>query len=616
MQVFAQTLLFLKPCWKQLVLTDIVYKIFALVLLTPLLGILFRVLLTLSGKTVLTDNDILYFFLGPLGWISAIAVGAVWLAIMALEQAALLGILSAAAFKKPTRVFGALKLALMHTVVVLQVTAKMVGYALLVSAPFLAAIGVVYYLLLSKFDINYYLTHTPSEFWIAVGIGGTLVIALAAIIIRMVAGWFFALPLVLFENASPKHALTESHNRSVGHRRTLVTWVAGWFVMTVLISSIASGTVTWIATLLIPSLSGTVATLILAVGIAIIFLALVNLLVSLLFTITFSVLVAHAYRTLGKPQNFDASKLKIVLSDVDQQGGLKITKTRLAVAGIIAVMIAFAVGYFVQQSVQLKDDTEITAHRGASASAPENTMAAVLAAIDERADWCEIDVQETADGQVVVFHDSDFKKLANVDLKIWDATIDQLKDIDIGSHFSPEFSDQRVPLLSDVLAACKGKIGVNIELKYYGHDDKLEQRVAEIVESHDMASDIVLMSLKRDGVKKMKALRPSWKVGLLTAVAAGDLTAIDVDFLAVNAGIASHGFVRSAQAKKRPVLVWTVNDPISMSTMMGRGVNGIITDKPELARKVLEERAKLGPTERLLLQMAEVFGVTPKFEAQ
>ncbi len=59
---------------------------------------------------------------------------------------------------------------------------------------------------------------------------------------------------------------------------------------------------------------------------------------------------------------------------------------------------------------------------------------------------------------------------------------------------------------------------MNIELKYYGHDDRLEQRVADMVEAHGMASDVVIMSLKSEAVAKMKSLRPAWKVGLLTSV--------------------------------------------------------------------------------------------------
>jgi glycerophosphoryl diester phosphodiesterase len=264
------------------------------------------------------------------------------------------------------------------------------------------------------------------------------------------------------------------------------------------------------------------------------------------------------------------------------------------------------------QDIRLEDTVEIIAHRGASKAAPENTLAAIRKAIEDQTDWVEIDVQETIDGEVVVFHDSDFMKLAGVDLKIWDATLADLKKIDIGSWFDAKFSDQRAPTLAEVLNTCRGKVRVNIELKYYGHDQQLEQRVVDLVEAHGMASNIVLMSLKTDAVKKMKRLRPDWKTGLLLSVSAGALKNLDADFLAVNAQFANRSFIRSAHDSGKEVYVWTVNDAPTMSTMIGRGVDSLITDRPALARSVLEQRAQMNLPQRLLLELAGILGVTPK----
>jgi len=163
-----------------------------------------------------------------------------------------------------------------------------------------------------------------------------------------------------------------------------------------------------------------------------------------------------------------------------------------------------------------------------------------------------------------------------------------------------------------VLDECKGKIKVNIELKYYGHDQQLEERVAKIVESREMASEIMLMSLKTDGVLKMKSIRPDWKVGLLMSVSAGNLQEFEADFLAVNAGFANRRLVRTAHAGGKEVYVWTVNDAPTMSTMISRGVDGLLTDKPALARSVLEQRAKMSAPERLLLEAAGFLGAVPE----
>jgi glycerophosphoryl diester phosphodiesterase len=116
------------------------------------------------------------------------------------------------------------------------------------------------------------------------------------------------------------------------------------------------------------------------------------------------------------------------------------------------------------------------------------------------------------------------------------------------------------------------------------------------------------MSLKLPGIQKLKALRPDWTAGLLAATAVGDLSRLDVDFLAVNAGMASPRFIRRARAAGKPVFVWTINDALSLSHWMSMGVDGVITDEPALARQVLAERASLSPAERLLLGAALFFG--------
>ena len=96
------------------------------------------------------------------------------------------------------------------------------------------------------------------------------------------------------------------------------------------------------------------------------------------------------------------------------------------------------------------------------------------------------------------------------------------------------------------------------------------------------------------------------------SVAAGNLKNVGADFLAVNAGFADRRFVAAAHDRGQDVFVWTVNDAATMSTMVGRGVDGLITDKPALARTVLVERAKMSPLERLLLELAGILGVTPE----
>jgi len=604
-----------RRCWKQLFLADMVYKIVAFVVLTPLASLLFRALLATTGKTVLADQDILFFFLGPVGWLCFVGVGALWLGIVALEQAALMGVLCASQHQQRIGLVGALLFAKARGWSVIQVTARILAYTLLTMAPFLIAAGVVYITLLGKYDINYYLKERPPIFLTVLGIGGVLLVALTVVLLRFFTNWFFALPLVLFENVAPSIALRVSRERARDHRRVVLLWMVGWLLATIVFSAFTTTAVIWFGRFFVPRVSGSLGLLVVAIGVTMILWVVAGLAVNLLSTTSFAAMLYNLFLQRGSAGRIDLSQLN--LAEIENENPrLKMTSRRLFVFCVIGITIAIAVGAVVMQSVRLEDHAEVVAHRGSSKSAPENTIAAVEKAIEDGAHWVEIDVQETADGEVVVFHDSDFMKLAGVNLKIWDATMADLKDLDVGSWFSAEFQDQRVPTLGEVLDECKGRVGVTIELKYYGHDEQLEQRVVDIVEKHDMVSSVEFMSLKVDAIKKMKSIRPDWKVGLLMSVSAGDLRRIGADFLAVNASFANRRFVQTAQSNGKRVYVWTVNDAVTMSTMIGRGVDGLITDKPALARSVLEQRAELSPPERLLMELAVIFGVVPEIGQQ
>ncbi len=436
-------------------------------------------------------------------------------------------------------------------------------------------------------------------------------VMLVALLLRLFTGWLFALPLVLFEQIHPAKAVKISRARADGHRPILLFWVTAWLLTTTLMSALATATVIGLGHLLVPQATGSLGLLSLTIGMILILWAGTGLVVNLLSTTTFASLLMNLYQRLGRPRELGPIKPfhRNTRTNICR---FQMTRKRLWIAGSVGFILALAATALVFEGVQQEDHTEITAHRGASSVAPENTLAAIRQAIEEGTDWVEIDVQETADGEVVVFHDSDFMKLAGVDLKIWDATLADLKKIDIGSWFDAKFSDQRVPTLAEVLDTCRGKVRVNIELKYYGHDQQLEQRVVDLVEAHGMASDIVLMSLKIDAVKKMKRLRPDWKTGLLLSVSAGALKNLEADFLAINARFANRSFIRSAHDSGKKVYVWTVNDAPTMSSMIGRGIDSLITYRPALARSVLGQRAQMSLPQRLLLELAGILGVTPE----
>jgi glycerophosphoryl diester phosphodiesterase len=482
---------------------------------------------------------------------------------------------------------------------------------LLIALPFLAASGLVYLLLLTEHDINFYLAEQPPIFLFAAGVVVVLLAVMAVLIIRRLLSWAFSVPLMLFERVSPAAAPATSVERTGGHKLIVGTTLVAWGAVAAILSAAPLAIIGTVGRWIVPKAAGSMTVLVIVMGGFLLLWGLLNLLVTLVNAAMLALLTVRLYDRFGSSP--DAQLSRVAVSERLAAGDRRRISMKWALGGLVAVAIlAAAAGYLFTATVRFDDDVIVIAHRGAAGSAPENTLASVALAVEQGADMVEIDVQETADGEIVVVHDSDLMRVGGAVVKIWEATYDELQEIDVGSWYGPEFSGQRVPTLEQVLEICKGRARVDIELKYYGHNERLEERVAEIVERMEMENEVVLMSLAYDLVLSMKALRPDWTVGLLTAKAVGDLTKSDTDFLAVHVGIASHRFVRRAHAAGKDVYVWTVNDKLNMFRMMSRGVDGVITDHPALARKVIAERAKLSPAERLMVTAAFWMGLEPK----
>jgi glycerophosphoryl diester phosphodiesterase len=348
-------------------------------------------------------------------------------------------------------------------------------------------------------------------------------------------------------------------------------------------------------------------TLVVGLGLVILIGGIANLAVSVLLTVFFSLFVVRLYRATAGP-----GKLKPEIAPTGSLGGKASFRVpgKLTVALCATVFVIASVGLFAfADDPDWRDPTQIIAHRGGAWVAPENSIAAFERAIADGADWLELDVQENADGEVVVEHDRDFMRSAGVKLEVRRATTAEIAELDIGSSFGPEFAGQRVPTLLEVLELAKGRAGVFIELKYYGHAVDLEQKVVDLVEETRMTSDVVIMSLKYDGVRKTAALRPDWTYGLLNAVALGDLTRLEVDFLALTGRASTVPLIRRAHKRGMAVYPWTINDPVQMWIMMSRGADGIITDRVALANRIKEIREEVTPIGRFIIWIAGEVGL-------
>ena len=282
-------------------------------------------------------------------------------------------------------------------------------------------------------------------------------------------------------------------------------------------------------------------------------------------------------------------------------------RTGLALLGLFLAMSGFFLfdaaynGNFISKSVAVQ--TRITAHRGSSSGAPENTMAALEKAVEEMADRAEIDVQETADGVIVLCHDTSLKRVAGINKKVSDLTLEQIKKLDVGSWFSSEYQGEQIPTLEEVMEYAKGKIDLNIEIKNLGNSSGLPEKVIELVEKHEMQEQCVITSTNRFYLKRVKAVNPEIRTGYIISAAYGNFYSDDfIDLISIRSSFVTERMIESAHEAGKAVHAWTVNGKVEMERLKQLGVDDMITDRPVLAREILYgEEAKANLLEYLRL---------------
>lgn len=254
---------------------------------------------------------------------------------------------------------------------------------------------------------------------------------------------------------------------------------------------------------------------------------------------------------------------------------------------MITIALLFWNGSFLDREV-LKE-TAITAHRGASGEAPENTISALLAAMDQMADYAEIDVQETADGELVLMHDYSLRRTTGMQGFVSSTTLEELKSYDCGSWFSPEFQGERVPTLEEALSLCKGKIYLNIELKGTKNKEELSRKVVQLIEEYDFEQQCVVTSVHRDMLMKVKELNDAIKTGYIMSLAYGNFYEADgIDFFSIKSSYVDQKVVKNAHRLGKEIHVWTVNSRSELERIKLLGVDNIITDNPIYAREIIE----------------------------
>lgn len=243
----------------------------------------------------------------------------------------------------------------------------------------------------------------------------------------------------------------------------------------------------------------------------------------------------------------------------------------------------------------------VVAHRGLSATAPENTLAAFLSAIDAGVDAIELDVHVTRDDRVVVIHDRTLQRTTTGNGPVRSYTSAEIAAFDAGSWFDPQFASERVPHLAEVLALAKGRCWVNVELKSHflarEVPSAFARKVIDVVNAFEMLDHVLFSSFDSRLLESLKVAEPRATTGVLynwhwdlwrtpSAIAARSSAAA---FICSRTELTDRR-LRDAKAAGLAVAVYSVNDPEDAHRQADRGVDLLISDAPHVILKALSAR--------------------------
>jgi glycerophosphoryl diester phosphodiesterase len=579
---------------------EVVFRALIITLGEPVAAWAVGALVARSGSVALSNMAIAQFLLTPAGLALALLGVLGYLLGQLLLCAGLMTLAALALAGRRVALGHALGMAARSSLGLLRFGARQIAALALVFAPFLGLAGLTYGLLLTGHDINYYLAEKPPAFLAAAAIGVALGLVLLALVTVLYVRGLFILPILLFEGGSIGSALRESRALTRGRSWRPGAVVVGWHAALAVLAPL----VAW-------AYAAACARLITAAGTRL--TALVPLAAALLAGHV--VLVA----TLAFAQVAGACLLTVHYFD-DRSGGrgrawaeavehAAAQRFRMPAwgwgVGLLAAVVGLTVlGVRLWHEVRIGRVVTVTAHRGSSRDAPENTLAALRKAIEQGADYAEIDVHLTADGVPVVLHDEDLQRLAGVPRRPGELTLAELQRIDVGSRFSPAFAGETVPTLAAAIDTARRRIRLNIELKPTDRGrarEALATAVADLVRSRDFEAECFVTSLDHEAVAAARRRNPRLRTGAIVSAAVGDISRLPVDVLSVRTGLVTDRLLGHAHAAGKEVHAWTIDDPKAMGELIDQGVDGLITNDPVAALAVRRERQGLPPWERVIL---------------
>lgn len=593
MRLVTDTLGILRRHRRSLLLYHLFFTGFTLAVLAPAMGTLFSVLEPVTGQGAISTGGMAAFLLSAGGLVWMVLTLTAVMAALALEQAGMTVIASSVDRAGEYRLaLAALWLVARRSGRLLWLTLLQVVGHLVVALPFMLVIAVAWWILLSGYEAYFINITRPVELWWFLGIAGAATAGMVCGNGWLFLRWSLAVPIATLERITALDAILSSSRRIHGSKRQLmVPLVMGGGVLLVLpllftyLFQVMGAP--YLALMpaspraLIPAIAAYVALyLLLMIAVAFALSAGYSLLIYRVYLSTSGHSREHHVPAPPRSTSVRAWLLEAVL------------------VVIVVVQAVLIVGAFSEH-----DDVTIIAHRGNAFVAPENTASALERAIADGADLLEVDVRMTADGKLVLWHDADLERLVGRPERISELQWEDIRTLDAGAWFSPDYAGERVLTLTQLIDLARGRANLFLDLKPDHNSRDLARQVVRVLRREDALEGTVIAAAERHVLNDARAMEPSLRTALLAQFVIGPLREGQFDILGLRHNRISTAAVARARQLDYELHAWTVNQPSEMARLIDMGVDAIITDRPDVLARLLAERQQLTDAERLAVKL-------------
>lgn len=461
--------------------------------------------------------------------------------------------------------------------------------------------GLGFLLFLTEHDINYYLNAKPMEWWMVIGCSAVWVSGTGIVLARVLLRISLVFPIWVRKRERLRQCARESWIATRGHERKL----GGLFLLLI-------GAVSLVHLLLSLGIFKSIETLLPLVAdsrVSVLAVIAGGLLLVVLESITMLCLGiawlcaiwSLLYESLGK----------VVIIKNNEPAPATCSRTNALFALIIAAACFALVIWVLQFVMQLPHQpprvrTVVVGHRGGAAEAPENSVeACILAQSRGAADMLEVDVAMTADGVLILAHDSDLMRQADEPRMLADINWEEMSTFVLKTPQSRGNQLAPVARLEDVLTIVD--MPMILEFKHSKRTPELVSRTVETVKKLNLLSRVIFMSLDIEDIQAVRSLAPEAKVGYFVSVEMGDFLNLQLDCIAPRHTLVTRKIIAESRERGIPVFAWTVDDPVRVIELLDLGVDGIITNEPTRVRKLVDGYFMIPSEVRSLLRFRNLW---------